>query len=190
MVKKKLPPEDEHALFERAMSGVEPIPNRPSPQREFVASVTDPASPPKKQSGKNPAQATIKSTAIPALAMDNPGIDKRQADRFRRGRLEIDGRLDLHGMKQQEAHHRLHAFVLRNFDRGARCLLVITGKGTRRDSEGAGFMPDRDIGVLKRNVPRWLQEPGLREKVLSISEAQARHGGSGALYVLLRRKKT
>jgi DNA-nicking Smr family endonuclease len=190
MTKKKLPPEDEHALFERAMLGVVPTINRPNPKQEFVAPVPGLTSAPKKHPVEKLPPAKVKTVLMPAPAAGNPGIDKRQADRLRRGRLEIDGRLDLHGMKQQEAHHRLHAFVLRNYDQGARCLLLITGKGTQRVSEDAGFMPDRDIGVLKRNVPRWLQEPGLRDKVLSVSEAQARHGGSGALYVLLRRKKS
>ncbi|MBY0430226.1 MAG: Smr/MutS family protein, partial [Rhodospirillales bacterium] len=108
-----------------------------------------------------------------------PGVDKRTGEKLRKGRMDIDGRVDLHGMSQEIAHGALIHLVGRGFDRGLRCLLVITGKGDRTGGEG----------VLRRAVPRWLNEPGLREKVLSFSYAQPRDGGEGALYVLLKRRR-
>ena len=81
-------------------------------------------------------------------------------------------------MTQDEAHRALARFVARAYDDGRRAMLVITGKGSR---EGEG--------VLRRAVPRWLAEPSCRGVVLAIEEAQGRHGGAGALYVLLRRKR-
>ena len=68
-------------------------------------------------------------------------------------------------------------------------MLVITGKGAPREREELGFMPDRDSGVLRRNVPRWLAEAPVRGLVLGVENARTQHGGGGAYYVLLRRKR-
>ena len=107
------------------------------------------------------------------------GIDKRQAERFRRGKTPIEGKIDLHGRTQAQAHDDLHDFIARAHAAGKRMVLVITGKG----------MTASKSGVLKENVPRWLNEPGLRRHVLAFDYAEPQHGGEGALYVLLKRKK-
>jgi DNA-nicking Smr family endonuclease len=107
------------------------------------------------------------------------GIDKRQAERFRRGKTPIEGRIDLHGRTQAQAHDDLHAFLSRAHAAEKRMVLVITGKG----------MTAAKAGVLKENVPRWLNEPSLRRHVLAFDYAEPQHGGEGALYVLLKRKK-
>lgn len=107
-------------------------------------------------------------------------LDKRTAERLRRGKLPIEAALDLHGMTQERAHAALDSFVARAFDAGLRCIVVVTGKGAR-SPEG---------GVLKQRVPMWLNQPGNREKLLAISHAQPHHGGEGALYVLLKRRRT
>jgi DNA-nicking Smr family endonuclease len=107
------------------------------------------------------------------------GIDKRQAERFRRGKTPIEGKIDLHGRTQAQAHDALHDFVARAHGAGKRMVLVITGKG----------MTASKSGVLKENVPRWLNEPTLRRHVLAFDYAEPQHGGEGALYVLLKRKK-
>jgi DNA-nicking Smr family endonuclease len=107
------------------------------------------------------------------------GIDKRQAERFRRGKTPIEGRIDLHGRTQAQAHDDLHNFVARAHGAGKRMILVITGKGITASKSG----------VLKENVPRWLNEPSLRRHVLAFDYAEPQHGGEGALYVLLKRKK-
>lgn len=112
------------------------------------------------------------------------GIDKRQADRFRQGRLEIDGKIDLHGRTQAEAHDALHNFVHRAHRAGKRCLLVITGKGGAKTIGG-----EVPRGVLRQAVPRWLNEPGLRRFILAFDHARPQHGGEGALYVLLKRDR-
>ncbi len=189
--KKPTAKEDDKNLFDRVMQEVQPLSKRPPPRHRFMSPTAETAPAKNQKTKKKPPSSPKPAVTKPTpAAIDNPGIDKRQAERLRRGQVQIDGRLDLHGMKQQEAHDRLREIIFRSYDRGQRCLLVITGKGNRRRREDASFMPDHDLGVLKRNVPRWLQEPGLRDKVLSVSEAQARHGGSGALYVLLRRRRT
>ena len=103
------------------------------------------------------------------------GVDRATAERLKRGRYQVEARLDLHGMTQAEAHRALAGFVGRSRAAGRRCVLVITGHGRMTG------------GVLKSAVPRWLAEPGLRPDVLAITPAQPRAGGDGALYVLLRR---
>ncbi len=107
-----------------------------------------------------------------------PGVDRRTADRLRRGLLEIEARLDLHGLTQAAAHGALNRFVATAYAAGRRCVLVITGKGTRDGT-----------GVLRQAVPRWLNEAPLRAAIIAMARAQPRDGGDGALYVLLKRQR-
>lgn len=93
--------------------------------------------------------------------------------------MDIDGRLDLHGMSQAEAHDALTGFVLASHRMGRRAVLVITGKGLYGERSG----------VLKSAVPRWLNEAPLRDRILAFQPAQPKDGGSGALYVLLKRRR-
>ncbi|HEV2335387.1 MAG TPA: Smr/MutS family protein [Stellaceae bacterium] len=126
-------------------------------------------------SGETPAvPARPPSTPLPPLDRF-AGVDRATAERLKRGRMRTEARLDLHGMTQAEAHRALAGFVARSRAGGRRCLLVITGHGRMSG------------GVLKTAVPRWLGEPDLRRHVLAIAPARPEEGGSGALYVLLRR---
>jgi DNA-nicking Smr family endonuclease len=96
-----------------------------------------------------------------------------------RGTEEIDARLDLHGRTQAQAHSALLKFLRDAQARGARNVLIITGKGTR---EFAG-----ERGVLKRQVPMWLRLPEFRTLIIGFEEAHVGHGGEGALYVRVRK---
>ena len=139
---------------------------------------------PKPASSQAPARGAEVSTA-PRHALppqhkraDPPmTIDETTRRKLKRGRLDVDVKLDLHGLRQQEAHAALHDFLRRAQARGARLAIVVTGKGFGR----------ADGGVLRRLAPLWLQGPGLREIVVGYGEASRRHGGEGALYVRLRR---
>lgn len=140
----------------------------------------------------NPRKSTAppsgdQTPAAPSLAQ----FDIRSARKIRAGRIEIEARLDLHGMRQAEAYSALRAFLLRSQARGHKWVLVITGKGTFvRDGEGADWPADdhrgTQRGILRRNVPIWLAQPDLRCVVVSYTTAAIRHGGEGALYVQLR----
>ncbi len=103
-------------------------------------------------------------------------IDRRTWLRLRRGNYPIDARLDLHGLTQAEAYARLGAFLGGAHARGNRCVLIITGRALGRG------------GTLRTMTPRWLDEAPNRALVLAFAQAQLRHGGEGALYVLLRRR--
>lgn len=105
-------------------------------------------------------------------------LDGRTDERLRKGLLKIDGTIDLHGLTQEKAHPLLERFILGSYQQGRRCVLIITGKG--RISQP---------GVLRQKVPQWLSEPPLGGIVLKSSPAQPKHGGSGALYVYLRRQR-
>lgn len=120
------------------------------------------------------------------------GMDGKNALRFSRGKMEIEGTLDLHGRTREEAHRALRHFITARQAAGKRCVLVITGKGrTARPDDlhdhGHRFtMPERS-GILHRLVPQWLSEPELALHVVAFHPAQPKHGGDGALYVYLRR---
>lgn len=107
-----------------------------------------------------------------------PGVDKRTAQRLRRGQLKVEAKLDLHGLTQDEAHGALVDFVVSAHGAGKRCVLVVTGKG---------LTPRGESGVLRAMLPRWLNTPALRERVLALHAAQPRDGGTGAFYVMLKR---
>ena len=112
--------------------------------------------------------------ALPPLT----ALGRRAKLRVARGKEPIEGRLDLHGLTQREAHTTLLRFLNAASSRGARLVLVITGKG------GVG---QGERGILKRQVPQWLALPEFREWVVGFEEAHIAHGGEGALYVRIRR---
>ncbi len=114
------------------------------------------------------------------------GINGATRDRLKRGLLEPDARIDLHGMTQGPAHRTLFAWLAAAHGRGARLVLVITGKGNPKNGDDAPWMMSAH-GVLKQMVPRWLNEPELAALIASVQPAHAKHGGGGALYVYLRK---
>src|SRR3954469_12093813 len=120
----------------------------------------------------------VKPATTATLAPLTP-LGRRQRRSVARGKEAIDARLDLHGLTQAQAHAALLRFLRDAGARGARLVLVITGKGSR----------DGERGVLKRQVPQWLALPEFRSLVVGYEDAGIRHGGAGALYVRLRRMR-
>jgi DNA-nicking Smr family endonuclease len=134
------------------------------------------------------ARNTNQTKTSPSERQNVAGLDRRNSERLRKGQMEIEARLDLHGLRQGEAHHRLRTFLSAAQIQGKRCVLVITGKGSRADkSDDAAFMTSERSGILRNAVPNWLSQPDMRRLVIDYRHAQPRHGGSGALYILLRR---
>ena len=113
-------------------------------------------------------------------------LDKKTAQKFKRGEFKIERRLDLHGYTEDEAWEAVNNFVKNAYIDNLRCILIVTGKG-RPHPEDDEIMPRR--GILKEKVPQWLNSNILRPLILSVSYSQIKDGGSGALYVLLRRKR-
>jgi DNA-nicking Smr family endonuclease len=115
------------------------------------------------------------------------GLDGNTADRLRKGLMEPERRIDLHGLTEDGAHRALIAF-LRNARRdGVRLVLVVTGKGARDSDPQAPFTMEGIRGVLKTMVPRWLKEPAFAELIADRRAAHRRHGGMGAMYVYLKK---
>jgi DNA-nicking Smr family endonuclease len=152
----------------------------------MVAATVHPLTPRKAKKAARPqtldAPARLDPSEMAAVLpkMDRQGVDPIEPVRKRRIARERDpigGRIDLHGMTQERARAALEGFLERAWDDGWRAVLVITGKGVQGD------------GVLRRRAPEWLGAPHLTHIVAGISEAHRRHGGEGALYVALKRKK-
>ncbi|MGO4333316.1 Smr/MutS family protein [Labrys sp. KB_33_2] len=144
----------------------------------------EPASPPARPAAKPKAAASrpVKPPPAPPIPPIAP-IDKNERRQVVRGTRAIDARIDLHGMRQVEAHGALRGFLAIAQMRGYSMVLVITGKGGGGDMAFSGD----ERGVLRRVVPQWLRMPDLRPLILGFEEAHHGHGGSGALYVRLRR---
>lgn len=113
-------------------------------------------------------------------------MDAGAFSKLKRGKLSPERRIDLHGLTLSQAHPALIRFVMDAYSDGKRLVLVITGKGDRKDPKGP-FEVQR--GVLRRQVPMWLNAPPLSSVVLQVAASHQRHGGDGALYVYLRRRR-
>jgi DNA-nicking Smr family endonuclease len=124
----------------------------------------------------------LKPALAPSVAKRNPlgqsALDRPTHDKIAAGRLPIEGRVDLHGLTQDQAYGLLLSFLGRAHASGIRYVLVITGKGSSSGGDG----------VLRRAVPGWLATAPFRPLVSSHDHAARHHGGAGALYVRLRRK--
>lgn len=117
----------------------------------------------------------------PALAP----LDRRLRKQLARGRSPVDDVLDLHGLRQDEAHLALRSFLAAAQSRDAKVVLIVTGKGL--GSGASALWPEQTGGVLYRAVPHWLSSPEFRQLVTGFHEADSAHGGAGALYVRVRR---
>ncbi|WP_332683746.1 Smr/MutS family protein [Bosea sp. (in: a-proteobacteria)] len=173
----KLLSEAEIALWRQVARTVKPLPGRKAvePEPELPAPVL-------------PLEAPALAVAAPRVMAPKPAqpplapLERRLRTQLRRGQQSVEAAIDLHGMRQDEAHAALRGFLRVQQMRGAKLVLVVTGKGGLGDS---GFGTER--GVLRRNVPHWLSLADLRPLVLGFDEAEQRHGGTGALYIRLRR---
>ncbi len=160
--------DEERALFEETFREARPY--KPSKQVARSATKVVPSAP-QKQTG---------------------GLDGSTAERLRKGALDPEARIDLHGMTEAMAHNALLSFLRTARRGGVRLVLVITGKGVRAQDPYAPFDLEgesRARGVLKLMVPRWLREPDFAELIADHRSAHIRHGGSGALYVYLKKKR-
>ena len=137
--------------------------------------------------------ATAKPSVVPAWnrparVPPHAPFDSRVSKKIARGRHPIDARLDLHGLRQQDAYVLLRRFLARCQTDGLRHVLVITGKGGKPDDSATrNFWRSEERGILRRLVPQWLAEPSFRLHIVSFTESAMKHGGSGALYVTIRK---
>ncbi len=170
---------EEAALWRQVADGITPLASR----KNRLSRMTH-----KKESpGERKLRSTIKPNPPNELVAEAPlrhgaapGLDRRTQMRLKRGQVEIEARIDLHGLGREEAHRALDGFIEASCAAGRRAVLVITGKGARTGER---------VGVLREAVPKWLNERPFRARVKAFSHAARHHGGEGALYVLLKKKR-
>lgn len=179
---------EERALWAHVVREVKPLRRQPDdPVPPDAAAPPPEAAPPAPEPARvppRPAAAKPAPSLPPALPL--APLEPKARRRLTRG-AEVDARIDLHGLTQAAAHHRLRSFLMEAQALGHGVVLVITGKGDPERLSGLHFGEGR--GVLRRAVPLWLAEPALREVVLGFEPAGRRHGGEGALYVRIRRRR-
>ena len=174
--------DEDQILWQRVTQRVTPLPGRqqrlsPPPMFKQPAKAVKPAAktpqnmltpgPPSSRAAKTPSPVDLREG-------DRAGLDGSTQRRLFRGDVPIDRRLDLHGHTAARAEVKLQTFIEDAAYAGCRCVLVITGKGA---------------GVLNSHVPGWLKRAPLSGLVLALAQARPADGGSGAFYVLLRRRR-
>lgn len=179
--------EAEHELWRRVTDTAIPLQKAmPKRREEPVKHAPQPKAPFQPQPFRMGERAAPQSPLPNPPAPEPVVMDRKAFTRMKRGKMQPDAKIDLHGMTQAEAHPALVSTILNAHAAGKRLVLVITGKGKPRDDGGP--IPVR-TGVLRHNVPVWLRQPPLSQVVMQVSEASQGHGGSGALYVYLRRAR-
>jgi DNA-nicking Smr family endonuclease len=178
--------EEERALWDTVTRAIAPLRRRKA-KTEKPEAKTEPT---KTEPIRVAAKPARKAVAAPVVAPSRPAappfvpLGRRMRQKLARGLKPIDARIDLHGMTQDRAHAALAHFLRRAQHNGARVVLVITGKGAR------GTDPHAERGVLKRQVPLWLESAELRALVIGVESASVGHGGDGALYVRIRKTRS
>ncbi len=173
-------------LWQRVAGSARPL------KKHRAAMKPEPLLPPSRKAAKEsePARKPLLPKAQPKSAPIPRGeaLDRGTARKLERGHLAVEARLDLHGMRQRDAHAALRRFLKSAQGKGYRHVLVITGKGTDPDARRSFYEEDAR-GVLRQAVPHWLAAPDLAHVVVSFSAAPRRLGGEGALYVRLRKSQ-
>lgn len=203
--------DDGERLWTKIAAGVTPLAKTRHKRHAAPASPTHGA--PQSRPAKPPLPAAAAERALPGPAPPSPrrmpapagppplvpgqlaGLDRRSGEKLRKGRMPVEAKLDLHGMTQEAAHAGVVRFVEAQHAAGARCVLIVTGKGGRGgDPFQPKAVPGRFTfgagrGILKEALPRWLNEPRLRARIVAVQPASRAHGGEGAVYVLLKRTR-
>ncbi len=174
MSTKGLPPGDnENSIWDMFIQNIKPIKN----DDVQIDKKAPPKKPPKSKKQSTPSPSSTVSNSVDKQA---PKLDGRCKTKLEKGKIPVEAVLDLHGMTKNDAFDALARFITSGFHSQKRCILVITGKGSR-SSDG--------VGVLKSQLPTWITTPPLDHYVLDHAPAVQKHGGGGAFYIYLRRQK-
>jgi len=175
------PPEDDAEIWRRVAKTVTPARGRTTVAQDVPRSNGKKETKTRKASPSAPVKPRPAKTAAapPAPKTGTAGFDRATAGKLKKGKLPLEGRLDLHGMTQAQAQDALTRFIAASARAGKRTVLVITGKG-RLSAQG---------GVLRRMLPLWLEDPALARHVVALTPAAPKDGGTGAFYLRLRKKR-
>jgi DNA-nicking Smr family endonuclease len=187
-MKKKTFEVHDHGLWDEVARKVRPL------GKSLLKASASSVSLPKQSIQFVPQKASQPKLSLNKAPPPITGFDRRTEQKFMRGKVEIESRLDLHGMNLEEARMRLLDFIMHRRMQGLRLVLVITGKGaspfTGHTLHGRDhfYAPERE-GRLRRQLPEWLHEAQFRTHVSGFQQAHPKHGGGGAFYVKLRRTR-
>jgi len=193
MTKRRLSPEDLELW--RKVTEQTQRKKRPSPPEDFLQppqkpiEVDAPRHPEFKigsHARKRPVAHDILPSLSDRLSSSPVQMDRRAFGKMKRGKIVPEGKIDLHGMTLNQAQPALTGFLMSAHASGKRLVLVVTGKG--KSGQDTGPIPMRK-GLLKHQVPQWLSMPPVSQIVMQVSEAHVSHGGNGAYYVYLRKKR-
>lgn len=181
--KGRSPNEDERSLWDRFVDNIHPLGNR---HKDVVAC--------DKEILKKGSNYTLPNRVTHVPKPDkilNNDLDRKTLSKLQKGKMAIEGKIDLHNKNQDKAYHALKGFVTQSFATQKRCVLVVTGKGVNTKSDNDIYSSKRDgIGVLKSRLPEWVSIPPLSDMVLRIEPAHKSHGGGGAFYLYLKRHRS
>jgi DNA-nicking Smr family endonuclease len=180
--------DDDAALWAKVAGTASPLKRGRDAPAPKPAKVVAPVAKAKPLKAPQPAQTAPKPAPKPAHVPRAAPLDRQTSRQLDKGRLEVEARLDLHGMRQRDAHAQLRRFLKTAQARGLKHVLVITGKGAEQ-SASRSFYEEDERGVLRNAVPHWLSGPDFSTLVVSYSQAPRRLGGEGALYVRIRRPR-
>lgn len=185
---------DEWALWSKVAATVTPLHRR---KITFTISAPFAAAPPQRRNAgpRKPVAVSSPAAAEPVRSVATETLDASWDRRLASGRVAPDHVIDLHGHTVEAARHLLYQRVLAAEARGARVILVITGKGGRPGPAPADLMPGlggdpgRRRGAIRAELPRWLGETNLSARIAAVRNAHPRHGGAGAVYIILKRRR-
>lgn len=180
--------DDDEALWAKVAGTASPLKRGRDTPAPKPAKIAAPVAKSKPAKAPQPTQAAPKPTPKPAHVPRAAPLDRQTSRQLDKGRLEVEARLDLHGMRQRDAHAQLRRFLKTAQARGLKHVLVITGKGADQ-AASRSFYEEDERGVLRNAVPHWLSGPDFAALVVSYSQAPRRLGGEGALYVRIRRPR-
>ena len=122
------------------------------------------------------------------VILEDIRIDKKKLSLLKRGKLQPEFILDLHGMNTVKAKKRSIEFIRFNYLNGKRLLLIITGKG--KYLKTSFFENKTQIGIIRKSLKAWLYESDMRTKILGVVSSHIIHGGEGAFYIYLKKNKS
>lgn len=175
--------EEDHALWARIAETATPLGKRKQARVKPIPLKSERSHhAPKSELARPLAKPKPKAPPLPHRAE----LDRQTSRRLEKGRVAVEAKLDLHGMRQRDAHAALRRFLQSAQGKDYRHVLVITGKGATQEA-AKSFYEEEARGVLRQAVPQWLSHPEFASIVVSFSQAPRRLGGEGALYVRLRK---
>ncbi len=173
-------------LFLKKMKGVKPFNKEKSPNTKKVASFKNK----KKTKEAEQSKATEINKNHKEQTKPEPTFTFNDINKdLKKGRINIDRRIDLHGYTLLEAQEKLRAEIIKTHTNNKRCILVITGKGSYINKDSEVEKPRLFYGKIKNSIISWINENELKKYILTYQDAGFEHGGDGAIFIYLRKKR-